>query len=56
MKDVKKIRFINIFGAIFFVIYGVLTSIWATATMNFILIFVHLYFLIREYKDSKNKQ
>ncbi|MBQ7828950.1 MAG: YgjV family protein [Clostridia bacterium] len=47
MKDVRTIRLVNIFGAIFFVVYGVLTKTWATATMNVALIAVHSYFLIK---------
>ena len=56
MKDVKSIRLVNIFGAIFCVIYGILTHTWATATMNFILIFVHLFYFIKYFKDKKKNQ
>lgn len=53
MKDIRTIRIINIFGAIFFVLYGLFTKTWATATMNFILIFVHLFHLFNFKKKNK---
>jgi hypothetical protein len=53
MKDVRTIRFVNIFGAVFFVVYGVLTHTWATAIMNISLIIVHSYYLVKLRKNKK---
>ena len=53
LKDIKKIRLINIIGAAFFVAYGVYTKTWATAFMNGALILVHIYYLAKMRSDSK---
>lgn len=53
LKDVRWIRLINIIGAVFFVIYGIATETWATAFMNFALVGVHIYYLVKMHFDSK---
>ena len=53
MKDVKIIRIINIIGAVLFVVYGILTKTWATVTMNFFLIFVHAFYIMKMYYKKK---
>lgn len=55
MKDVRAIRFVNVFGAAFFVVYGVLTKTWATAVMNLALIVIHSCFLIRMRKQGADR-
>lgn len=47
MKKVKHIRIINIIGAIFFVIYGLLIGAFSTWLLNGILILIHIYFLLK---------
>lgn len=42
-----KIRMVNIFGAVLFVIYGVLMDALSIWLLNGILIFVHLYYLLK---------
>ena len=41
----KKIRTINIFGAIIFVIYGLLLNAISVWLLNGLLIFIHIYYL-----------
>ncbi len=48
MKDLKKVRIINIVGASLFVIYGILINALATWLLNAILIIIHLIYLLRE--------
>lgn len=55
LKDIKKIRLINIIGAVLFVVYGIYTKTWATAFMNSALVLVHIYYLIKMRKDANNK-
>ena len=55
MKDVKKIRCVNIIGAILFVIYGAIINAVATWVLNGVLIVVHIVFLIKD-KRNKNNQ
>ena len=53
LKDIKWIRIVNIVGAVFFVIYGFYTQTWATAFMNFALVLVHIFYLVKMYLDNK---
>jgi O-antigen/teichoic acid export membrane protein len=55
LKDIKKIRLINIVGAAFFVIYGIYTETWATAFMNLALILVHIYYLVKMRANIKGE-
>lgn len=50
VNDIKKVRVINIIGAILFVIYGYAIGAFSTWLLNGILVFIHLY------KLTKNKQ
>ena len=44
-KNIKIVRIVNIVGALFFVVYGLLLPTYPTMIMNLVLIFVHLYYL-----------
>lgn len=50
LKGERKIRSVNIFGAVVFVVYGILISSYATMLLNGGLIIVHIYYL---YKRGK---
>lgn len=50
MKDLKKVRIINIIGATLFVIYGLLIGALSTWLLNGVLIIVHIVYLIKEKK------
>lgn len=54
-KNIKIIRFINLIGSVCFVIYGLSIGALYTWIANIILIFVQIYYLIRIYKEEKNK-
>lgn len=47
MKGEKKIRIINIIGALMFVIYGILINAFSVYFLNGMLCLVHIYKLIR---------
>lgn len=52
VKDLKKIRIINLIGCICFVIYGVFMGLlWPIIIPNAILSFVQIYYLLK--KDDK---
>lgn len=55
MKEVRVIRTIGIVSCIVFVIYGFLINALSIWLLNGILIFVHLYFLIRSRKSRSSK-
>ena len=46
----RKIRMVNIFGAVLFVVYGVLIDALSIWLLNGSLIFVHLYYLLKTKK------
>lgn len=56
MRDVKVIRIINIIGCIFFVVYGILIGSLSTWLLNGILIFIHIYYLVKFYMDKKKNE
>lgn len=53
-KNIKFIRWANLIGSVFFVIYGFGIGAFWTGFMNACLIFVQLYHLFKIYKGEKN--
>ena len=52
LKDLKKVRIVNLVGCIFFVIYGVYSGmLWPIIIPNAVLSFIQIYYLVK--KDSK---
>lgn len=47
VNDIKLVRTINIAGAAFFVAYGLLIGALSTWLLNAILVFVHIYHLVK---------
>ena len=47
MKDLKKVRIINIIGAVLFVVYGFLINAYSTWILNGVLIIIHIIFLVK---------
>lgn len=56
LKDIKKIRIVNIIGALFFTIFGFYTNTLPTAFMNLALIGVHIYYLVKMYLEEKKSK
>lgn len=54
-KGVKPIRWFNLIGCIFFVVYGFGIGAFWTGFMNFCLIFVQIYHLVKIYKKEKEQ-
>ncbi|MBA5247121.1 uroporphyrinogen decarboxylase [Marnyiella aurantia] len=53
LKDIKKIRFVNMIGCILFVLYGIYSGmLWPIIIPNAILCFVQIYHLIKKEKVS----
>ena len=46
MKNVIKLRIINSFGCLFFVIYGIMISQYPIVITNLAIILINLYYLI----------
>lgn len=47
MKDLKKVRVINIIGALFFVAYGLIIGAISTWLLNGILVIIHIAYLLK---------
>lgn len=47
-----RIRMINIFGAVVFVIYGLLINALSVWLLNGVLVFVHIYKLVKYHKNT----
>ncbi|MBK9210701.1 MAG: YgjV family protein [Anaerolineales bacterium] len=47
MKSLLKLRIINLIGALFFTIYGVLIGAVPVALLNALIVGVNIYFLMR---------
>lgn len=45
MRDIKRLRYINLVGSILFVIYGILIAAYPVAVMNFVATLINLYHL-----------
>ena len=54
-KNIFFIRWMNLVGSVFFVIYGFSIGAFWTGAMNGALIFVQAYHLIKLYKNKKGK-
>lgn len=52
MKNIIKLRFINLIGCILFSIYGFIIKSYPVAIVNLIITFTDIYYL---YKLTKNK-
>lgn len=50
MKDLVKVRIINIIGALLFVIYGLIINAFSTWLLNGILIIIHIIYLVKRKK------
>ena len=46
-KGELKIRYINVFGCLIFVIYGILIKSFSVYFMNGALVLVHIYFIFK---------
>jgi hypothetical protein len=53
MSSVMKLRVINSIGAAIFTVYAILIKSYPTAVMNFALIIVNLYFLVKVMRTKK---
>jgi len=52
MSSIKKLRWINLFGAILFGIYGYLIGSLPTSFMNFGIALIDIYFLVKIYANK----
>jgi len=56
-KGTIAMRSINLVGSVVFVVYGIMLPAYATAIANACLIFINLFYLLKEIRDhNKNKE
>jgi hypothetical protein len=56
MKGEKKIRLVNIIGALLFVIYGIKINAFSIWFLNGILLIIHIIKLLRGKENGKTKK
>lgn len=56
MSSITKLRIVNICGSVICAIYAIITVTWPIAIMNFALISINLYRLLRDHSKSKASQ
>lgn len=52
MKNIVKLRFINLIGCILFAIYGFMIEAYPVAIVNLIIMFTNIYYLYKLTKDK----
>lgn len=55
MKEIFKLRFINLMGCILFVIYGLIIGAYPVAIANAIIVFINLYYLYKSFREMNTK-
>lgn len=53
MSSIKLLRWINLFGALLFGIYGLLIGSFPTVFMNVGIVLIDIYYLTRMYHEQK---
>jgi len=56
LKGELKIRLVNSFGAMLFVIYGVAIQAWSIWILNIALLIIHIYYLTKAPKKKEPKK
>jgi len=56
MSSIKLLRWINLFGAILYGIYGILIISYPTIFMNLGIVFINIFYLSKIYKRSEPKE
>lgn len=52
MKDIVKLRLVNLFGCIIFVIYAIIIKAYPVAVTNTIITFTNIYYLYKIFSDK----
>ncbi|GGQ24313.1 YgjV family protein [Shewanella litoralis] len=50
MSDIKKLRWWNLIGAVLFVAYGLAIDAFPVALVNFFIVLIDLYYLVKLYR------
>lgn len=51
MSNIKKLRWWNLIGAALFVAYGVAIDAYPVALVNFFIILIDIYYLVKLYRE-----
>lgn len=54
MKDIIKLRFINLVGSLCFVIYGLVIKAYPVALTNVVIVFINLYYIYKITNEKNN--
>ncbi|MEG1254602.1 YgjV family protein [Clostridium sp.] len=53
MKDIIKLRFINLIGCLLFAIYGFIIGSYPVSIVNILIVFINLYYLYKYLKKIR---
>lgn len=51
MSNIKKLRWWNLIGAALFVVYGVAIDAYPVALVNFFIVLIDIYYLVKLYRE-----
>ncbi|MCA1895522.1 hypothetical protein [Shewanella putrefaciens] len=51
MSNIKKLRWWNLIGAALFVAYGVVIDAYPVALVNFFIVLIDIYYLVKLYRE-----
>ena len=52
MSNIKKLRWWNLIGAALFVAYGIAISAYPVALVNFFIVLIDTYYLVKLYREA----
>jgi len=52
MSNIKKLRWWNLIGAALFVAYGVAIGAYPVALVNFFIVLIDIYYLVKLYREA----
>ncbi|WOT05626.1 YgjV family protein [Shewanella youngdeokensis] len=53
MSDIRKLRWWNLVGAVLFVAYGVAINAIPVALVNFFIVLINVYYIVKLYRAEK---
>ncbi|MEG0309009.1 MAG: YgjV family protein [Clostridium sp.] len=56
MKNIAKLRFINLIGCLLFAIYGFVIGAYPVAILNTLIVFVNLYYLYGLFNENPSRK
>ncbi|ASF17248.1 MULTISPECIES: YgjV family protein [Shewanella] len=56
MSNIKKLRWLNLLGAVLFVAYGMAIQAYPVAAVNFFIVLIDAYYLVVIYREQLSQK